>query len=97
MSNFLDRVCTDTCEFIDLQDNEVKFYKGSGDVVVFVYEDIATIQDIIYLADMPPPKITEVFEKAIKHGNAFFGLFSCYQLCNPIKIEDIAQVKKLIR
>jgi hypothetical protein len=85
---FLDRVKSDACTYVDLNESESELYHGAGWAIAHVSE--AEINSLTYLNEFEYQKEEEEAEAAIKaalgHGEAYLGMCSSYQFCEPVLI-----------
>tara|TARA_R110002072_G_C7668470_1_gene510271 strand:+ start:255 stop:572 length:318 start_codon:yes stop_codon:yes gene_type:complete len=85
---FLDRVKQEACTYVDLNESELKFYKGAGWAIAYINE--SQIESFTYLNEFEygdeelEAKIA--IQAALKHGEAYLGMCSCYQFCEPVAI-----------
>tara|TARA_R100000900_G_scaffold86805_1_gene67872 strand:- start:53 stop:382 length:330 start_codon:yes stop_codon:yes gene_type:complete len=102
--NFKDRIKKSQIdmEYVDLVDDEAESgYKGSGDAIVFVDAEANKIMDIVYIRDIPEGHAGTISQSAMEHGNAYLGIMSCYQFCEPQKLDNsnlglFARIERLV-
>jgi hypothetical protein len=82
---FEDRIFQATaCEAIDLNETESEIYHGAGWAIAHVEKD--QIIKFVYLNFEIGNEETEAeaaIKAALEHGEAWFGMCSCYQFCEP--------------
>ena len=89
------------CDYIDLSDNESTVYRGCGWAVAHVKGD--QIVKFVYLNEFEygneEAEAKAVIDAAIQHGEAWFGMCSSYQFCEPRKmtIDDPTLLAKIMR
>ena len=85
---FLDRVKSDACTYVDLNESESELYHGAGWAIAHVSE--AEINSLTYLNELEYQNEEVEAEAAIKaaldHGEAYLGMCSSYQFCEPVLI-----------
>lgn len=85
---FLDRVKSDACTYVDLSESESELYHGAGWAIAHVSED--QINSLTYLNEFEYENEEAEAEAAIKaaleHGEAYLGMCSSYQFCEPALI-----------
>ena len=85
---FLDRVKSDACTYVDLNESESELYHGAGWVIAHVSE--GQINSLTYLNEFEYQNEEVEAEAAIKaaldHGEAYLGMCSSYQFCEPVLI-----------
>lgn len=85
---FLDRLKSDACTYIDLTENESELYHGAGWAIAHVSE--GQINSLTYLNEFEYENEEVEAEAAVKaaleHGEAYFGMCSSYQFCEPALI-----------
>ena len=88
------------CDYIDLNDAEANLYRGAGWAIAHVEDD--QIVKFVYLNEFQygneEAEAKAVIEEAI-HGEAWFGMCSSYQFCEPRKmtIDDPTVFAKIMR
>ena len=87
---FLDRIKKEACPYIDLNENESELYRGCGWAIAHVSE--AEINSLTYLNELEYQNEEAEAEAAVKaaleHGEAYFGMCSSHQFCEPILISS---------
>ena len=89
------------CDYIDLSDNESTVYRGSGWAVAHVKDD--QIVKFVYLNEFEygneEAEAKAAINAALKHGEAWFGMCSAHQFCDPRKmtIDDPTLFAKIMR
>lgn len=102
--NFEDRIEKSeiNMEYVDLVDDEAESgYEGAGDAIVFVDAEANKIVEILYIRNIEEDGANAVSQKAINHGNAFLGIMSCHQFCEPQKLDGnnlglFARIERLV-
>jgi hypothetical protein len=88
--NFEDRIEKSeiNMEYVDLIDGEAESgYQGAGAAIVFVDAEANKIVEILYIRNIEEGGASAVSQKAMDHGNAYFGIMSCHQFCEPQKLD----------
>ena len=102
--NFKDRIEKSQIdmEYVDLADGEAETgYEGSGDAIAFVEPDSNKIVEIVYIRNIEENGASAVSKKAMDHGNAWLGIMSCHQFCEPQKLDNsnlglFARISRLV-
>ena len=88
MKKFLDRLKKEACPYVDLNESESELYHGAGWAIA--HTDEGQIESFTYLNELEYQNEEAEAEAAIKaalgHGNAYFGMCSSYQFCEPALI-----------
>ncbi len=98
----LNRIQTnEVSNFIELNDEESEIYNGSGYAIAYV--DNGKINKFVYLNSFEyqneETQAKIEIDKALEHGNCWFGMCSNYQFCEVSKItmEDPIILPKILR
>ena len=102
--NFEDRIEKSqiNMEYVDLVDDEAESgYEGAGDAIVFVDAEANKIVDIVYIRNIEEGGASAVSKYAMDHGNAYLGIMSCHQFCDPQKLDGnnlglFARISRLV-
>tara|TARA_X000001382_G_scaffold71870_1_gene50098 strand:- start:41 stop:370 length:330 start_codon:yes stop_codon:yes gene_type:complete len=85
MKDFLDRMKKNNCTYVDLNESESELYRGAGWAIAHVSE--GEINSLTYLNEFEYESEEEeaqaAVKAALKEGNAYFGMCSSYQFCEP--------------
>ena len=73
-------------EFISLTDAESEYYRGAGDAVAYFNDDGAST-GIDYIGKVPEDGAKALADKALRHGNAWLGMCSTYEFCEPRRLD----------
>jgi len=73
-------------EFITLTDAEAEHYRGAGDAVAY-FNDDGVITGIDYIGQVPEDGAKALIDKAMTHGNAWLGICSTYEFCEPRQLD----------
>ena len=88
MKKFLDRLKKEACTYVDLNESESELYHGAGWAIAHVSE--AKINSLTYLNEFKyqneEVEAEAAIKAALKHGNAYLGMCSSYQFCEPALI-----------
>lgn len=98
---FLDRVKSDACEYVDLSENESELYHGAGWAIAHVSKD--QINSLTYLNEFEyqneKAEAEAAIKAALKHGEAYLGMCSSYQFCEPalISVDNPTVAARIMR
>lgn len=99
---FEDRIFQATaCEAINLNEAEGEIYRGAGWAIAHVEKD--QITKFVYLNTFEfgneEAEAKAAIDAALKHGEAWFGMCSCHQFCDPrqITLNDPALFPRIMR
>ena len=86
--------------FVVLKDKELDEYQGAGDAIAFVNNE-GLVERIIYIHDIEQFGAKAACQDAIDHGNAYFGMMSTTEFCEPVKMDGqnthlFARVQRLV-
>lgn len=85
---FQDRITSENAimPYVNLNDREADLYHGCGDAYVLI--DDGEIMQISYVQDSDSLALAALKETAsfLKDSTIWKGMLSCYQLCQPKKI-----------
>ena len=108
ITNILKNGSPSACPYVSLTQEELKYYKGCGCVIVaeqygFIYDIIYFVNDM--LDNVPSDKFGEcavailqnIPIKNSENVNFWLATASCQELCDPIKINDQSLKKVLAR
>jgi len=88
MKKFLDRLKKEACPYVDLNESESELYHGAGWAIA--HTDGGQIESFTYLNEFEyeneEVEAEAAIKAALKHGNAYFGMCSSYQFCEPALI-----------
>jgi len=87
---FLDRIKKEACPYVDLSESESELYHGAGWAIA--HTDEGQISSLTYLNEFEYQNEEVEAEAAIKaalgHGEAYLGMCSSYQFCEPALISS---------
>ncbi len=88
MGSVVDRIETSSIgvDFITLSDAESEHYRGAGDAVAY-FNDAGEITGIDYIHDVPEDGAKALADKTMQHGNAWLGMCSTYEFCEPRRLD----------
>lgn len=70
---------------INLNENEYDLYHGCGDAIVYTKD--GKIEKVIYLHNIDEDGAKDVVDEALAHNEVWLGMMSCYQFCNPQRLD----------
>tara|TARA_B100001057_G_scaffold115661_1_gene114177 strand:+ start:2053 stop:2382 length:330 start_codon:yes stop_codon:yes gene_type:complete len=86
---FLNRIKKSACDYIDLKDEEANLYQGSGWAIA--HTNSGLIKELVYLTDngcLDEDNAKNEINKALETGEAYLGMCSAYQFCDPVPINS---------
>ena len=97
--SFLNRVKKEATDYINLQESEEATYKGAGNVLDFVENDLIT--KFVYFYDINSKEALDslINDALANKDEVYYGMASCHQLCDPrlVQISDSTVLAKITR
>ena len=85
--SFFDRIQKSACDYVNFNEQEANLYRGSGWAIAHVSDGL--IEELIYLTDngsLNEDDAKNEVKRALKKGEAYLGMCSSYQFCDPAPI-----------